>query len=666
MATMLRPAPHFPDENQTFRSFSPLPTPSRPSLESSSMKSRKSFLNLLVPARRPRSGNPAPTSGSKLKQASEPAENMAINSASNVKADNTRSRDTQKKSADKQNAGDAGPTSKDFLQRPRSKSRTILRVISTTFRSRSPASPTSPPLPNKNLQAKENREAALRERGLLPPKPNKDLSRQEADQDRHVPIVPLDLKSADVSAEPSAADLIKQDWEAKNKAAQSPAAFEVEERERMKSFRFGVPSPSSSPTTPDFPRSTQLETLAEANTPLPSPLSDGTTVPPPIPMKDSLRIVPLLDPTSIPLPSSPLPTPPPTPSKPNASQKSASISSVTHQPPSSFHFAPRGDADSASNGTRHSRSGSQKSSSSVPPLTNPVIALTPPKDASSFGQTPSTTSLNTSIPHRRSESLTQLPSISESSSLVTPTLDTSRSPTISPTLNATDSSSAISGASSIGDHKGKIGLLKVKTAEHARTIPMIIESPVEDALVEEPEVIPEAIPLPLSPVSESHSPTLAVPQQHPVLTRRGRGLTDPGKQEKRKLFNPFKRGQSLGPDNSDARSRRISVTSSFGNLKRAASNFTRPRSSYDAASMAPSTLSGKAKTFDASHLPPSPTLPSHFMNPRASASSPNVGLKPPNRKALEPTLHNRASIMMEMNAIKDDEVRRMTEVAFLG
>jgi hypothetical protein len=192
---------------------------------------------------------------------------------------------------------------------------------------------------------------------------------------------------------------------------------------------------------------------------------------------------------------------------------------------------------------------------------------------------------------------------------------------------------------------------------------MIIESPVEDTPAE-PEVVPKAIPSPPSPVLENNSPILAVPSQPPLLTRRGRGLTDPGRQGKRKLFNPFKRDQSLGGEESNGISRKISVASSLGNLRRVASNFTKPRLSFDAGSMAPSTLSGKAKTFDASHLPPSPTVPSHLINTGPSLTG--MDLRPPNRRPLGPTLHSRASIMKEMNAIKDDEVRRMTEVAFLG
>lgn len=564
--------------------------------------------------------------------------------------------------------------SKDLLQLPRSKSRTLLRAISTTFRSRSPVSPVSPSPASTTLHAKQNREAALRERGLLPPlAPPKDLSRQEADQDRRIPIVSLDRKSADDAVEPSAADLIKQEWEAKNKSSESAASTETEERERMKSFRFGAPSPKAA----EFSVARELETVAEVNTPLPSPLTDGDMVPPLVPMKDSPRrasshrssaSVDHIDPVSLPLPPSPLPTPPQTPSK-ATTRKSTSISSATSHPPSSFHYARHGDADSTSSSSGHNRSGSKRSSTSAPPPTNPAISLSPPAHISAFAE-PSSSSSVVSIPHRRSESLTKLPSISESASLMTPSLDpSSKTVTTVSTLNTTESHSVVPGTNS-GTAKGKNGLLKVKTSDHIHDIPMIIESPVEDAIATGPETIPEEVPLPLSPISESHSPTLMVPQ-HPVPTRRARGLTDPGNASKRKSFNPFKRNQPVGLDESEdtGSSKRISVSASLGNLRKAASNLTRPRSSYDGASVAPSTKSGKARTFDVSHLPPSPTLPTHFKStPGAGVDgrTTGVGLRTPVRRPLEPTLHSRASILMEMNAIQDDEVRRMTEVAFLG
>ncbi|KAI6042891.1 hypothetical protein EDC04DRAFT_3088267 [Pisolithus marmoratus] len=77
-------------------------------------------------------------------------------------------------------------------------------------------SPTSPLLPN-SFVSREHREAALRERGLLPPK--KDLSQQERDEDARLPVVPL-RPTTEASPETdgraegmmSLAEKIKQEW----------------------------------------------------------------------------------------------------------------------------------------------------------------------------------------------------------------------------------------------------------------------------------------------------------------------------------------------------------------------------------------------------------------------------------------------------------------------
>ncbi|KAJ3569305.1 hypothetical protein NP233_g5146 [Leucocoprinus birnbaumii] len=260
---------------------------------------------------------------------------------------------------------------------------------------------------------------------------------------------------------------------------------------------------------------------------------------------------------TLPPSNSPLPTPPTTPLKLNAG---ADLSSR------------RNDTDCTSTSSSHNRSDSRHSSSSAPPPTNPVISLT----ASSYrGQSPSVSSFAASA-SRRSNSLTQMPSISESSSMMTPSLDaSSRSPTTVSTLNTIDSSSDVYRAGTGGRAKGRNGFLTIKTSEHVQTVPMIIESPAEDTVVANSGMGPEFIPLPPSPITPGPSPTLAVPQ-NPLLTRRGRSMADQGKQEKRKFFGSIRRGQSA-PDESDKKTRRMSVSSSFVSLKRAASNWTRPR-----------------------------------------------------------------------------------------
>lgn len=80
-------------------------------------------------------------------------------------------------------------------------------------------SPVAPPLTN-SFVSREHREAALRERGLLPPR--KDLSQQERDEDARLPVVSLRLSTGanqemDGRAKGmSLAEKIKQEWMAHN------------------------------------------------------------------------------------------------------------------------------------------------------------------------------------------------------------------------------------------------------------------------------------------------------------------------------------------------------------------------------------------------------------------------------------------------------------------
>jgi hypothetical protein len=74
--------------------------------------------------------------------------------------------------------------------------------------------------------------------------------------------------------------------------------------------------------------------------------------------------------------------------------------------------------------------------------------------------------------------------------------------------------------------------------------------------------------------------------------------------------------------------------------------------------------------FDASHLPPSPTLPSMSTLESSGSLSPNdalrrrgTGVGP--RAPLSPTIHNPGSILMEAKEIGDAESRRLSEMAFL-
>lgn len=694
MAATLRPAPRFSDENPTRHSFSLPQDP--PSLDASSMKSRRSFLSLFTPTRRlPSAKTTAPAAGSKLKIETKPAETVTTTNVNKAETVGNRyvvhshvhtihfrltppcldSEPTQaSRRSNKSQIRQRYPSkpsqplsvytplmrfwlrSKDL---PRSKSHTILRAISTTFRTRPTGQTTPPPPVSPTPQAKQNREAALRERGLLPPlAPPRDLSRQEADLDRRTPIIRFEARTDGSIAEPSAADLVKREWESKNQSQDASPITETEERGRMKSFKFGAPLPQAT----QFPAARDLVVPAKVN-------SDAS--PPPPPMKDlppkpssrrssGLSDGALVDAASVPLPSSPLPASPTTHSA-TSGRASGSISSANNRPPSSFHYVQHGENEVSSGSSLHSRSGSRRSFASAlqPSLPSPQIVLS--------GE-PTYPSLNISIPSRRSGSLTQLHSISESTSPVTPSLDSSsRTVTTISTLNTVESPTFVSSVAA-GRAKGKMGMLKVKTSEPHSNIPMIIESPVENGLTVKPEL--ELQVLPLSPITTSQSPTLMVPQQF-FPTRRARGLVNPDAANKRRSFNPFKRSQPVGPTQCDhSRETKKSSTFALDKLKRASTNFSKPKLTPDAASNAPSSKSSKRKMLDVSHLPPSPTLPSHLLTAQAelrvNGKTTGVGQRPQARKAVAPTLHSRGSILLETSAIKDEESRRMTEMAFLG
>ncbi|CAA7266860.1 unnamed protein product [Cyclocybe aegerita] len=190
---------------------------------------------------------------------------------------------------------------------------------------RSPARP--PPSPNANAAMKEQREAALRARGLLPPlRPNKDLSQQEAEQDAHIPVVALpslpygqrgesasesshEGGNVNVVVQESAADMIKREWEARNKSL---------ERERMSKFRFGGSAPSSpAPDAVGFPMSSAPSTSPSPEN-APRPLPPPPSIPLPSPPTSSLPTPPLspvfhtaptspLSPSLRPLPLAPAP-----------------------------------------------------------------------------------------------------------------------------------------------------------------------------------------------------------------------------------------------------------------------------------------------------------------------------------------------------------------------
>jgi hypothetical protein len=544
-----------------------------------------------------------------------------------------------------------------------------------------------------DFASKENREAALRERGLLPPlKPNKDLSLIEREQDRHIPVVVPTDEEGDAVRKLTAANLVKQEWEAKHRATN----LDLSQRERMNTFKFGGLSSPAPSIEDEIPPATELETVVEVDTPLPSPAA-----------QDSQRL------------SAPYQL-----NRPEASGSSSSLRSKSN---ASSHGL-KVDAEIANghlSATSHLPAAPTKSSSEphlIPLPPSPLLSPTTPRaflagSDSDIGATrllaasiplppspgpsslldfglqentlPPKISLSPPMSHSVPEGLTSgtIPSpshrthsfppprsVSESGSesIMTPSLDASSQTMTISTLSISESSSNFG--------RGKPSMLKVKVHDHS--IPIIVESPVEETLIkgsitDAGVVHDEPEPAELEVVSEAEEGTRS--SSLPLPRTRPRGLTDPNppkeaKTNRRKSINPFKRGQTLDPSSSTA-NKRLSMSASIGNIRRSVvGTLSRPKSTINTG------LSGH-KTFDASHLPPSPTIPTSFSDQPKSPTSPFTSPtrsrfsstrspvsegSPRLRQAVSPVIHSRGTILIETNNIEDEESRRMTELAFLG
>jgi hypothetical protein len=203
-----------------------------------------------------------------------------------------------------------------------------------------------------------------------------------------------------------------------------------------------------------------------------------------------------------------------------------------------------------------------------------------------------------------------------------------------------------------------LGGLNIETHEGSRyNIPVIVESPIEDSFLEEQYVVVEptstfdvnqAAIIPLSaPISGSEPRfTLSTPRMNK------RGVTDPTNgvlnRQKSTITNPFKRGVSSAYEDQLTPSvepqRRLSVKTSFSSLRRSVVG----------------TLSRKASSPDrASSIFPgirSPTSLGSMMEEEEGEV----------RKAVSPILYSRGHILREASHIKDEESRRVTEMAFLS
>ena len=237
-----------------------------------------------------------------------------------------------------------------------------------------------------------------------------------------------------------------------------------------------------------------------------------------------------------------------------------------------------------------------------------------------------------------------------------PSLDGNSGTTADSFLGTSESSTAISG-------KGRLGGLNIKTHEGScNNIPVIVESPIEDSFLAEQyvvvnptstfEVANKAALVPMSAPINGSEPrfTLSTPRMN------RRGVTDPtnGNLNRKKSMislNPFTRGLSsagyedqLTPPSSGELQRRLSVKTSFSNLRRSVVGTLSRRT------LSPDRGTGGGKIMNDA--------------PTSLGSTMEEGEEEV-RKAVSPILYSRGHILMEASHIKDEESRRVTEMAFL-
>ncbi|KAF8623724.1 hypothetical protein AX17_007420 [Amanita inopinata Kibby_2008] len=572
----------------------------------------------------------------------------------------------QKAAPSTENAPPA-PESKSPL-RPRSKSRTILRFLGSKIRpSTVKPSITSPtvtsppanktkfavraPTPANTFATKENREAALRERGLLPPlKPNKDLSRQELEHDQRLPIVtPVEVSATTAPNEAgiesiTVANLIKKEWEAKNHSGE-----DEQQQERLKSFRFGAISSQVKESqmldvaseAPDAERTSVVKT-DQARNPH-SPPVDGChqVVPQAVDVGKGTRekdqmVSPSLDSRQGPLP----------PSSTNAERRALGRLDLMERDtllgqlsPASIPLpaSPTHTSTPASPRSTHSESG-DRDLKPLPPrpispqTPTPVLSLSPAVQEMPVLDRDAVDPRK----HRRSDSFPLPLSVSESlTSLAAPSLDTSSHSTTLSTMATSESSPRI----------------KATTLTGARNIPMIVESPIEEcpALMEEP-----------IPISGVEGPIEELQENMYVHQEKLGSETEPippqpnSRRKKRPAI--FRSGRAT--DSTGQLTKRLTVSASLNNMRRSVANtLSRTKSTVNI---------GGSKRFDPTQLPPSPTYPMMASNGRRTSESSAADTARPPRQAVAPILYSQGTILQETNAIEDDELRRMAEVAFLG
>ncbi|KAJ3720817.1 hypothetical protein DFJ43DRAFT_1095136 [Lentinula guzmanii] len=582
------------------------PTRSNPSsLKSFSMKGKISFISGLLS----KSTSRANIRENVSKPLSDAGPEFGYLDNEKVESQNATTRAIQHEKTepiDKKNA------TQSYNDRP-NRSLTIAKRLSTTFRrpSQSPHPASHVPIPS--VRSKQLREAALRERGLLPPK---DMSAQELEQDNQIAsVAPApQILYADGLSE---ADRIKQAWEAKiqpnDTAGQEESPDSVLEATvhpaKAENANGSLDSNSAPPPSPK-PTSSIRKSLSRAHLAQAKP--PPTRELPPTP----------LDPECIPLPPSPL--------EDASSIRSAELS-----------YADVSLSPSCGSATS-------------PPIT--ITAESLPEEVNSHPNSAQPSLSHTHTLHPGSPVTSLSPSTTECSSdgaLAPPELQNRSRPSViinncsdsdesgsiaAPSL-ATSSQLTSESPCSYTTHKFRPDPL-AKTWTNEPSVPVIIESPVEG----------NGLVIPINddiPDQEADDMATSFPSRAKYATTNGK--------HKQPSFIPSTGAQKAS---SGKLGGKMSRSGSLANFRHSVvSTLTRkPTKSH-------------SLNFDTSTLPPSPTVPaslgSHSSISAQSANSKNSNVES-TRQALSPTIHSRGSILFETSHIEDEETRRMTEMAFMG
>ncbi|KAH8826682.1 hypothetical protein DL96DRAFT_1608683, partial [Flagelloscypha sp. PMI_526] len=468
--------------------------------------------------------------------------------------------------------------------------------------------------------------------GLLRAQP---LSVQEHARDSQLPVSTSGKSGLSSQEGPSPAMLIRQEWSKKE---------EAKEKDRLNNFRFGNSSASNTPTSPSFEKDvlSAFETLDNASTlPLPESLQpkEQASLPPPsasstspassshsLSLDNSSLSSPLFTSLSTPRPPAPIELILP---ESNSDSEEAESEHGVAQFASSLSFPPI-PSPLQINTTLIESSSSTSPHPWMIPLP-PSPSITEPVDTEAAAKPLVIAIVPPKTPSRRNSDA-EVPPLS----FVAGALKTPESECFSP---LSDMPSLV-GSSALTDEEQECnsdaGASHLADDTALSDSPIIVQEPFEST--EDTTIIPG-----------SSKPPVLDPPPTRSLTTVSKGSEENNRRTK--FLGAFRRSQTL--DASTSLSPPASPTSPTTKKAGRSSIFRRSK-----------TLSGKSPKVDPLSLPPSPFLKSSF-DKTGLPTTPTSPTHFESRLAVSPTIHNRQSMIAELEDIEDDEARRTAEMMFL-